>query len=173
VQNGVVGGCVVLYYHGTETEMRARELDVKHAKEEGIHFELLAQPVRFLGDDQGHVNQVEMQRMMSKPSDQPEQKTPHHLRIPIEGSNFLVSADTVVLAIGYRGDELIPSKTPELETTRPGIFKVKDQQTGVATMGGVFAAGDDVRGADLVVTATAAGRKAARAMSSYLQGLSK
>jgi glutamate synthase (NADPH/NADH) small chain len=173
VQNGVSGGSVVLYYHGTETEMRARELDVKHAKEEGIHFELLAQPVQFLGDDQGAVNRVEMQRMMSKPSHQQEQKTPHHLRIPIEGSNFLVNADTVVLAIGYRGDELIPSQTPELETTRPGIFKVKSEQTGVATMGGVFAAGDDVRGADLVVTATAAGRKAARAMSSYLQGLSK
>ncbi len=172
VQNGIAGGSVVLYYHGTETEMRARELDVKHAKEEGIHFELLAQPVRFLGDDQGAVNRVEMQRMMSKPSHQKQPKTPHHLRIPIEGSNFVVNADTVVLAIGYSGDELIPSQTPELETTRPGIFKVKSEQTGKATMGGVFAAGDDVRGADLVVTATAAGRKAARAMNSYLQGLS-
>jgi len=171
VQNGISGGSVVLYYRGTEKEMRARELDVKHAKEEGVHIELLASPVRFIGDNDGKVSQVEMQRMMSKPSHQPEQRTPHHLRIPIEGSNFLVNADTVVLAIGYMGDQLIPSKTPELETTKPGIFKVKSEQTGVATMGGVFAAGDDVRGADLVVTATAAGRKAARAMDAYLRDL--
>jgi glutamate synthase (NADPH/NADH) small chain len=117
------------------------------------------------------VVQVEMQRMRSKPSHQPEQLTPSRLRIPIPGSNFIITADVVVLAIGYSGDVLIPSKTPELETTKPGIFKVESEQTGVATLGGVFAAGDDVRGADLVVCATAAGRKAAKAMDKYLQEL--
>ena len=107
--------------------------------------------------------------MRSKPADQSEQRVPSRIRIPVEGSNFIVPADIVVLAIGYGGDELIPSKTPALKTRKPGIFEVETEMTGVATLGGVYAAGDDVRGADLIVTAIAAGRKAAQAMDSYLR----
>ena len=80
-------------------------------------------------------------------------------------------ADIVVLAIGYGGDNLIASQTPALKTTKPGIFEVESEMTGVATLGGVFAAGDDVRGTDLIVTSIAAGRKAAQAMHRYLQAL--
>jgi glutamate synthase (NADPH/NADH) small chain len=109
-----------------------------------------------------------MQRMRSKAAEQPEQRLPSRMRIPIPGSNFTVPADIVVLAIGYGGDELIPSKTPALKTTKPGIFEVESEMTGIATLGGVYAAGDDVRGADLIVTAIAAGRKAAQAMDHYL-----
>jgi glutamate synthase (NADPH/NADH) small chain len=93
------------------------------------------------------------------------------MRIPIPGSNFIIPADIVVLAIGYSGDELIPSRTPELKTTKPGIFEVESEATGHATMGGVYAAGDDVTGTDLIVTAIAAGRKAAQAMDNYLRTL--
>jgi glutamate synthase (NADPH/NADH) small chain len=149
--------------------MRAREDDLIHAKEEGVHYEFLAAPVRFIGDEQGHVRQIEMIRMRSKPAQQSEQRLPSRIRIPIPGSNFIVPTDIVVLAIGYGGDELIPSKTPALKTTKPGIFEVESEMTGVATLGGVYAAGDDVRGADLIVTAIAAGRKAAQAMDSYLR----
>ena len=101
------------------------------------------------------------------------QRAPTRLRIPVEGSEFTVPADVVVLAIGYAGDELIPSKTPALKTRKPGIFEVENEATGLATVGGIYAAGDDVRGADLIVTAIAAGRKAALAMDSYLQSLAK
>jgi len=169
VQHGFADGTVLGYYRGTESEIRAREDDLIHAKEEGIHYEFLATPIRFIGDEQGHVRQIEMQRMRSKPAHQPEQRVPSRMRIPIPGSNFIVPADTVVLAIGYGGDELIPSKTPALKTSKPGIFEVESEMTGVATRGGIYAAGDDVRGADLIVTAIAAGRKAANAIDNYLR----
>ena len=171
VQHGIPEGAVVAYYRGTEPEMRAREDDLLHAREEGVHHEFLAMPVRFLGDAQGHVRQIEMQRMRSRPAQQSPQRVPSRLRIPIPDSNFIVPADIVILAIGYGGDELIASKTPALKTRKPGIFEVESEQTGVATLGGVYAAGDDVRGADLIVTAIAAGRKAAQAMDRYLQSL--
>ena len=125
VQNGFADGSVVGYYRGTEFEMRAREDDLKHALEEGVNYEFLAAPVRFIGDEQGHVRQIEMIRMRSKPAQQSEQRLPSRIRIPIEGSNFIVPADVVILAIGYGGDELIPSKTPALKTTKPGIFEVE------------------------------------------------
>ncbi len=171
IQQGFPGGSVVDYYRGAEAEMRAREDDHIHAKQEGVHYEFLASPVRFIGDEQGHVRQIELQRMRSKPAHQPEQRVPSRMRIPIPGSNFIVPADIVILAIGYAGDTLIPTKTPELKTTKPGIFAVESESTGVATMGGVYAAGDDVRGPDLIVTSIAAGRKAAKAMDSYLRSL--
>ncbi|HET6845505.1 MAG TPA: NAD(P)-dependent oxidoreductase [Anaerolineales bacterium] len=171
VQHGAADGSVVCYYRGTEQEMRAREDDLVHAKQEEVHYEFLASPIRFIGDEQGHVRQIEMQRMRSKPANQGEQRVPSRLRIPVPGSNFIVPADVVVLAIGYAGDELIPSKTPELKTTKPGIFEVESEMTGVASLKGVYAAGDDVRGADLIVTAIAAGRKAAQAMDTYLRSL--
>ena len=169
-QHGLPEGTVIDYYRGTEAEIRAREDDLLHAKEEGVVYDFLASPLRFIGDEQGHVRQIEFVRMMSKPAQQ-SQKVPSRMRIPIPDSNFLVAADVVVLAIGYGGDELIPSKTPALKTTRPGIFEVETDLTGVAMVGGVYAAGDDVRGADLIVTAIASGRKAAQSMDKYLRSL--
>jgi len=173
VQHGFEDGVVINYYRGTEAEMRAREDDYIHAKEETIKYEFLSSPLGFIGDENGHVRQIEFQKMMSKPPDFPGQKVPSRVRIPIEGSNFIVQADIVVLAIGYSGDELIPSKVPGLKTRKPGILDVISEETGVATVGGLFAAGDDVRGADLIVTAIAAGRKAARAIDEYLSSLLK
>jgi glutamate synthase (NADPH) small chain len=171
VQHGYEDGDVIDYYRGAEGEMRAREDDLQHAIEEEVHYEYLSSPVRFIPDEQGHVHQVEFQRMMSKAEKKTGQRVPIRLRIPIQGSEFTVPADVVVLAIGYAGDETIPTKTPALKTRKPGIFEVESESTGVATVGGVYAAGDDVRGADLIVTAIAAGRKAAQAMESYLQSL--
>ncbi len=171
VQHGFASGGVVDYYRGAEAEMRVREEEYIHAKEEGVHYEFLASPVRFIGDEQGHVRQIEMQRMMSRPLNQPAQRMPSPMRIPVPGANFTVPADIVVLAIGYGGDPLIPTQTPALKTVKPGIFEVESEATGRTTVDGVYAAGDDVRGADLIVTAIAAGRQAARAMDEYLRGL--
>ncbi len=173
VQHGFADGTTMGYYRGTDVEMRARHDDHVHAQEEDIRYEYLASPVRFIADEKGHVCQVEFQRMRSKQDNQPGQpRIPSRIRIPIPGSEFLVPADVVVLAIGYGGDELIPSKSPELKTRKPGIFEVETEATGLAAVGGIYAAGDDVRGADLIVTAIAAGRKAAIAMDSYLRSLS-
>jgi glutamate synthase (NADPH/NADH) small chain len=93
---------------------------------------------------------------------------PSRIRVPVPGSEFIVPADIVVLAIGYSGDELIPSKTPTLKTGKPGIFVVESETTGRTTQVGIFAGGDDVHGADLIVTAIAAGRDVARAIDSFL-----
>jgi glutamate synthase (NADPH) small chain len=136
-----------------------------------VRYDFLAAPVRFTGGADGHVSHIEMQRMRSKPAEQPQQRIPSRIRVPVAGSNFTVPVDIVVLAIGYGGDELISVTTPALKTTRPGIFEVDSELTGRATVGGVYAAGDDVRGADLIVTAIAAGRHAARDMDSYLSSL--
>ena len=88
IQHGFADGVVVGYYRGTEFEMRAREDDLKHAKEEGAHYEFLATPIRFIGDEQGHVRQIEMQRMRSKPAHQPEQRVPSRLANPDPGIEF-------------------------------------------------------------------------------------
>ncbi|MHB8778256.1 MAG: FAD-dependent oxidoreductase [Anaerolineales bacterium] len=90
IQNGLADGSVVDYYRGTEFEMRVREEEYTYAKEEGVHYEFLATPIRFLGDAQGHVRQIEMQRMRSKPSHQPQQRVPSRIRIPIPGSTFTI-----------------------------------------------------------------------------------
>jgi glutamate synthase (NADPH/NADH) small chain len=169
VQHGITEGCVVDYYRGAEFEMRARAEEYAHALAEGARYEFLTTPIRFIGDERGHVCQIEMQRMRAKPSDQPAQRKPSRIRIPIPGSNFIVPADVVVLAIGYEGDPLIPTQVPVLKTTAPGIFKVESVETGRTTLEGIFAAGDDVHGADLIVTAVAAGRFVARAIDEYLK----
>ena len=108
---------MVGYYRGSESEVRARRDDFIHAIEEDVRYEFLAQPVRFIGDEQGHVRQIEMQRMRSKSRLQPEQSMPSRMRIPIPGSNYIVPADVVVLAIGYGGDDFIPSRTPALTSS--------------------------------------------------------
>jgi glutamate synthase (NADPH/NADH) small chain len=169
IQSGITNGCVVGYYRGAEFEMCAREEEYRHALAEGARYEFLTTPVRFIGDERGHVCQIEMQRMLAKPADQPAQRKPSRIRIPIPGSNFIVPADVVILAIGYEGDPLIPSKVPVLVTTKPGIFKVESEETGRTTLQGIFAAGDDVHGADLIVAAVAAGRFVAQEMDEYLR----
>ncbi len=171
VQHGPSSGEVVDYYRGAEEEMTVREEEYIHAREEGVKYEFHASPVRFIGDEQGHVRQIELVRMKSRPEGASGKRLPMRIRVPIQGSNFIVPADIVVLAIGYGGDALIPSRAPGLKTVKPGIFQVESELTGKTTLEGVYAAGDDVRGADLIVTSVAAGRHAARGIDSYLRSL--
>lgn len=168
-QHDLANGIVTNYYRGTEAEMKARQEEHSFAKEEGIQYDFLASPIRFIGDEHGHIRQIEMQRMRTRSEQQPVQRQPAHIRIPIPGSNFVVPADVAVLAIGYAGDPLIPTKTPQLKTIEPGIFQVESEATGRTTLDGVYAAGDDVRGPDLIVHAIAAGRQAAQAIDEYLR----
>ena len=91
--------------------------------------------------------------------------------LPIEGSNFILECDTAVLALGYSVEEEIAETTPELKVTKWGTLLVKSQETGETSREEIYAAGDNVRGADLVVTAVAAARKAARAMHGALLNL--
>lgn len=154
---------VICVYRRTEEQMPGNERDRAFAKEEGVQFKWLTQPIRFLGDEDGHVVAMECNRMeLGEPDD-----TGRRRPIPVEGSEFTMLVDTVVLAIGYWPDPKIGETTPELETHDWGLITV-DEETGATTRDGVYAGGDDVVGPDLVVTAVAQGRRAAEAMHEYL-----
>lgn len=164
-QAGMNEGVVTDYYRRTEHEMPGRAEERTHAKQEGVQFEFLVAPVQFIGDADGHVREIELQRMELGAPDASGRRSPK----PVTGSNFRVPADVVVLALGYSPDPTIGESEPELDKGWKGLFKVETEFTGATNLPGVYAAGDDVRGADLVVTAIAAGRHAARAMDDYLR----
>jgi glutamate synthase (NADPH/NADH) small chain len=138
--------------------------DRELAKEEGAVYHFLTQPVRFIAGPDGRLAQIECIRMQLGEPDAKGRRKP----VPIEGSNFIIEADTAILALGYWPDPVIGETTPGLETHNWGLL-VADKETGATTRPGVFAGGDDVTGPDLVVTAMVAGRKAAAAIDQYLQ----
>ena len=155
---------VTCMYRRTEAEQKGREEERKHAREEGVDFNYLTVPVRFTGED-GIVKAAECQRMELGKPDESGRRSP----VPIKGSEFTLPVDIVVLAIGYSPDELVERTTPGLRTTSWKTVRVdEDFQT---TRPGVFAGGDNVNGADLVVTAMADGRHAAIAIDNYLKGV--
>ncbi len=155
---------VTCLYRRTEKEMPGGKKDRELARQEGATFQFLTQPVRFLPGEDGRLKAVECVRMELGEPDESGRRRP----IPIEGSNFILEADTAVLAIGYWPDPTIGETTPDLETRKWGLI-VTDPETGATSRAGVFAGGDAVTGPDLVVTAMVAGRKAAQAIDAYLQ----
>jgi glutamate synthase (NADPH/NADH) small chain len=157
---------VVCLYRRTEKEMPGGRHDRELAREEGAQYQFLTQPVRFIPGEDGRLAQIECIRMVLGEPDAKGRRKP----VPVEGSNFIVEADTAVLALGYWPDTTIGDSTPDLQTHKYGLIVV-DKETGASSRPGVYAGGDDVTGPDLVVTAMAAGRRAARAMHAYLQSL--
>lgn len=166
-RSGMNDGVVTDYYRRTESEMPGRGEERVNAKHEGVKFEFLVAPVQFIGDADGHVREIEFIKMKLGKPDASGRPRPE----PMEGSNFRVPADVVVLALGYGADTIIGTSMPEIKMTSKGLFKVETELTGKTSVDNVYAAGDAVRGADLVVTAIAAGRHAARAMDEYLRSL--
>ena len=155
---------VTCMYRRTESEQKGREEERRHAREEGVQFMYLTAPIRFLGEN-GHVAAAECQRMRLGEPDESGRRRPE----PLPGSEFSLPTDTVVLAIGYSPDDLLEQTTPGLRTSDSKRVRVDEEfQT---TRPGVFAGGDNVNGADLVVTALADGRRAAEAIHSYLESL--
>jgi glutamate synthase (NADPH/NADH) small chain len=155
---------VTCLYRRTEAEMPGGKKDRELAKEEGAKYRFLTQPVKFIAGPDGRVSGVEcLQCELGEPD-----KSGRRRPVPIEGSNFIVSADTIILALGYWPDPLIGETTPDLKTEKYG-FIVADKETGATSKPGVYAGGDDVTGPDLVVTAVAAGRRAARSIDEYLK----
>ena len=134
------------------------------AQEEGARYQFLTQPVRFLPGKDGRLAKVECLRMILGEPDGKGRRRP----VPIEGSEFLIEADTAILALGYWPDPIIGETTPGLETRNWGMIVI-DKANGATSREGVYAGGDAVTGPDLVVTATAAGRKAAASIDKYLR----
>ena len=154
---------VTCLYRRTEAEMPGGKIDRQLAREEGARYRFLSQPVRFHADPDGNVASVECLQCELGEPDFSGRRRP----VPIEGSNFIVPADTVLLALGYWPDPLMGETTPGLQTQKHGLI-VADSQTGSTSRAGVFAAGDAVSGPDLVVTAMRGGRRAAAAIDEYL-----
>jgi len=158
---------VTLVYRRTEAEMLGREEERRHAREEGVRFMFLTAPVRFLGEG-GRLVAVELRRMQLGEPDESGRRRP----VPVPGSEFVLPADTAVIAIGYEGDESIILATPGLRRVGKNLIRVRPD-TFHTDRPGVFAGGDSVRGADLVVTALADGRRAAQEIHRYLLSLER
>lgn len=158
-----LGAHTSIVYRRTEVELPARKEEVHHAREEGIEFLMLTNPVEVLGDEKGRVRALKCIRMELGEPDESGRRSP----VPIPGSEFEVPADTVIMALGTAPNPLIARTTAGLETTRRGGL-VADE-AGATTRPGIFAGGDAVTGAATVILAMGAGRKAAAAIHEYLQ----
>jgi len=161
-------GSATIVYRRSRAEMPAREGEIHHAEEEGVKFHFLTTPIHFLGNSDGWVSEMECLKMKLGEPDKSGRRRP----IPIDGSNFTLQVDTVVVAIGNSSHPLVPQTTPGLELNKWGNI-VADPETGQTSRKGVFAGGDIVTGGATVILAAGAGKKAARAIDSYLKTLSK
>jgi glutamate synthase (NADPH/NADH) small chain len=155
---------VTCLYRRTEKEMPGGRHDRELAREEGAKYQFLTQPVRFIAGVDGRLEKIECIRMILGEPDAKGRRRP----VPVEGSNFIVEADTAVLALGYWPDPIIGETTPGLQTRNYGLIII-DKETGATSRPGVFAGGDAVTGPELVVTAMVAGRKAALGIDKFLQ----
>ena len=155
---------VYIVYRRSEAEMPARREEVHHAKEEGIIFKVLNNPVRINGDENGYVTSMECIEMELGEPDASGRRRP----IAKEGSEFTLDVDTVIVAIGNSPNPLIKNTTPGLTVGRKGEITA-DPETGATSKPGVFAGGDAVTGAATVILAMGAGKKAAAAIDEYLK----
>ncbi len=158
-----LGADVTVVYRRTEVELPARREEVHHAKEEGIRFQFLANPVEVLGDEKGWVRALRCIRMELGDPDESGRRSP----VPIPGSEFEIPTETVIMALGTSPNPLIANTTKGLEANRRGCL-VADED-GRTTRHCIFAGGDAVTGAATVILAMGAGRKAAAAIDTYLK----
>jgi len=154
---------VYLIYRRTEKEMPARIEEVHHAKEEGIEFMTLCNPVKYIGDENGFVKEAIIQKMELGEPDESGRRSP----VPIPGSEFTLTVDEVIVAIGTTPNPIIARTTKGLKFKKHG--EIDADENGRTSIPGVFAGGDIVTGAATVVTAMGAGRKAAKAIDEYLK----
>lgn len=145
---------VYIVYRRSEKELPARREEVEHAKQEGIEFKLLNNPVAILGDEKGYVKAIRCIKMELGEPDASGRRRP----VEISNSEFDIDVDTVVIAIGQGPNPLIQSTTPDMQTNKRGNI-IADEETGKTTKEGVFAGGDIVTGAATVILAMGAGKK--------------
>jgi len=158
-----LGKDIELIYRRTEKEMPARQEEVENAKVEGVKFRLLTQPVRILGDKKGFVSGLECIKMELGQPDSSGRRRP----IPVKDSNFILDVDTVIVAIGQRPNPLIGKVTPGLKINPNGTIWVNENL--MTSIPGVFAGGDIITGADTVISAMGAGKRAAAEIDKYIK----
>jgi glutamate synthase (NADPH/NADH) small chain len=155
---------VHIVYRRSRQELPARLEEVENAEEEGVIFDFLTLPIKYVGDENGWLIGMECLRMELGEPDASGRRRP----VPIEGSEFFMEADASVCAIGNSPNPLIPQTTPGLEIGRKGNI-VANEENGRTSLEGVWAGGDVVTGAATVILAMGAGRKAATDMDAYLK----
>jgi glutamate synthase (NADPH) small chain len=153
-----------IIYRRSDVEMPARAEEIHHAKEEGIEFILLSNPLEFIGDEKGWLKSVKIQRMELGEPDSSGRRRP----IPIPGSEYILPIDMAVISIGNGSNPIIQKTTPDLQYNKWGNILV-DEATMKTSKKGVFAGGDIVTGGATVILAMGAGRKAAAAINDYLK----
>lgn len=153
----------MIVYRRSEDEMPARKEEVKHAKEEGVEFRTLHNPIKYIGDEKGRVKQMLLQKMELGEPDEKGRRRP----VAIPGATELVDVDTVIVSIGVSPNPLIPRSIDGLEVSQKGTIVVGDNMQSTIPM--IFAGGDIVRGGATVILAMGDGRKAAAEMDSYLK----
>ena len=154
---------VTCLYRRTRNESPARLEELEHAEEEGIDFRWLNSPVEILGNDDGYVTAVKVIQMELGEPDASGRRRP----VPIEGSEYVIPVETLIMAIGQGANPLLTQSTPGLELNRWGNIVV-DEESGETSIPGVFAGGDIVTGAATVILAMGAGKTAAQGIHSYL-----
>ena len=154
---------VYIIYRRSENEMPARKEEVHHAKEEGVEFLTLQNPVKILGDENGRVRSAVCQKMELGEPDASGRRSP----VPIPDSEYELPVDTVIMAIGTSPNPLIRTTTKGLETNKRGCLVVDESM--MTTKQGVYAGGDAVTGAATVILAMGAGKSAAHSIHEYIQ----
>ena len=160
-----LGAEVHIVYRRSEVELPARVEEVHHAKEEGIHFDLLTNPTRILEDEQGNVKGIECIRMELGEPDASGRRRP----VEVPGSEFVIDVDTVIMSLGTSPNPLIFSTTKGLDINKWKCI-VASEENGQTSREGVFAGGDAVTGAATVILAMGAGKAAAKGIDEYLRG---
>jgi len=156
-------GHVYITYRRGMDELPARKEEVEHAVEEGIEFQLLNNPVQVIGDENGRVTGIELIRQELGEPDEKGRRSP----VPVEGSNWILSCDAVIIAIGTSPNPLIRSTTPNLNITRKGA--IETDEDGKTSREGIFCGGDAATGAATVILAMGAGKTAAKSIDEYIK----
>ncbi len=151
-----------ILYRRTEAEMPARIEEIHHAKEEGVIFHLLTNPIRFIGNEKGLLTEVECLKMKLGEPDESGRRRP----VPIPGSEFKIKIDTALVAIGQSPNPLIPHTIKGLKVGKHG--NIETDEKGHTNIPGIFAGGDIATGAATVILAMGAGKKAAKAIDEYV-----
>lgn len=157
---------VSIVYRRSLEEMPARREEIEHAKEEGVQFKLLSNPVRFIGNEQGWLTGVVCVEMELGEPDASGRRRP----VPKKDSEFLLDIDTAIIAVGTSPNPLIKNTTSGLEVNKRGCI-VADEATGLTSRKAVWAGGDTVTGAATVILAMGAGKEAAQGMDEYMKTL--
>ncbi|HPP66559.1 MAG TPA: NADPH-dependent glutamate synthase, partial [bacterium] len=159
-----LGGRVNILYRRTENEMPARKQEYENALEEGIVFHFLTQPIRFIGDNDGYLQKIEIQKMELGNPDDSGRRRP----VPVPGSEMFIESETAIVAIGQKPNYLLATGISDLRVTPSGIIVV-DPETCQTSVDDIFAGGDIARGAATVINAMGDGKRAAASIIKYLE----